>query len=214
MPKKGKRKQKKSDGEQWGNVRLGQFRLSFPQPRLPQFLGSTKSLAPRNAIYPANVGLDVPFTPNPVAITAGSVTVNQNLDLSQINAFASRFASLFREYCIVGARVEIRLNVMSASAQGVVKAWIDEDSAAAPTLSNALNRATLDIALVGAPIDKVYVINWKPLDYLDLDWTDTGTTFTPAFLKLYGTTSTGLAAASAGQLIVTGTLAFCFRGYV
>lgn len=218
MGKRSKRNGKKNSqpgqGENtWGALRLGQFRLSFPQPRLPRLLGATSRLNASNTIYPAKIDLDVPFAAFNETVAAGSVAASGALDLTTVTNWSTRFASLFREYCIVGARVEVRLCV-STTAQGVVKIWIDEDSAAAPTANQANSRATLDVAIVANPDGRVYTMDWKPLDYLDLDWTDTGTTVTSAYLKAFGSTATGLAAGTTAIMTVTGTLAVCFRGYV
>lgn len=193
----------------------GGFRLSFPIPRLPSFLGNTKSLSAGNTVYPPMLRLDAPVDPVAFTITAGALAVTVAVTNTLIHAWSTRFASLFREYCVVGARLEIRQVNATTLPQGVLLAYIDEDSAANPTFAEAANRARLDIALVSNPIDKVHVANWMPLDYLDLDWTDGATATTPAFLKLYtDTANCGTASTTALQIMVTGTLALCFRGYV
>lgn len=193
----------------------GGFRLSFPVPRLPAILGSARSLSADNTIYPPMLRLDAPITPQPLTITAGALAVSVAVTNAIIQAWSTRFAALFREYCIVGARLEIRQINATTLPQGVLLAYIDEDSSANPTFSSSANRARLDMALVSNPVDRVYMLNWKPLDYLDLDWTSVGTNTTPAFLKLYtDTANCGTAATTALQIMVTGTLALCFRGYV
>lgn len=192
----------------------GGFRLSFPIPRLPRILGSASKLSAASTIYPAMVQLDVPISVVAFSVATGALASNYSISTGSIAAFATRFASLFREYCIVGCRFEVRISV-TANASGILAVWIDEDSNATPTAAQAANRARLDVGLVANPVDRVYRIDWKPLDYLDLDWTDGGTNTTPAFLKLYTDVANfGTTATTTAQVLVTGTVALCFRGYV
>jgi len=177
-------------------------------------LGSTSKLIATNTIYPAYVPLDAVVAPFNLNVAAGAIANSQVIDTTVIAAFATRFASLFREYCIVGARIEIRLNAATNS-QGLVRVWIDEDSAAVPTGVQAQSRAALDIAIVSSPPDKVYMIEWKPYDLLDLDWTDVGTNVTSAWMKTYANNAfTGTAVTTTAQLAISGTIALAFRGYI
>jgi hypothetical protein len=148
------------------------------------------------------------------SIAAGAVAAVFPLDLTLVNGFATRFASLFREYAIVGASIEIRLNNTAVTA-GIIEAFIDEETNAAPTANDAANRPRLDMTVGPIFEPRAYRMKWKPRDILDLDYVATGTTFTPAWLKVFGSVAnTFTTATTTGQVIVTGTLAFCFRGYV
>jgi hypothetical protein len=161
------------------------------------------------------VKLDVPISAQALAIAAGTVAAVAPLSNTLIPAWATRFQTLFREYCIVGASLEVRQINATTLPQGVACAFIDEDSAAAPTAATTLNRARLDMGIVSSPVDRVYRITWKPLDYLDLDWVDGATAFIPAWFKFYTDSANfGTAATTSCQFMLTGTLALCFRGYV
>ena len=197
----------------WGQVRLGQFEMSFPQPRLPRLIGSDRDLAAGNSVYPV-VKLDVPFVPQVATIVAGAVAAVIPIDLTIVNAWATRFATLFREYAICGAHFEIRPNNIANTA-GIVKVFIDEQSAAAPTAADAVDRPSLDVTCGPIFEPRAYRLGWKPADILDLDYVSTATTFTPAWLKVLATVAnTFTSAATTGQVLVTGTFACQFRGYV
>jgi hypothetical protein len=163
------------------------------------------------------VKLDVPIETQVVAIAAGEVAAVVPLDLTQVNAFSTRFATLFREYAIVGAALEIRPAINSAVTTygGLCQCFIDEESNSAPIFNTASNRPRLDVSCQNLTEVEPYKIQWTPRDYLDLDFVAVATTFTPAWLKLWcDTASTGSNAGLSGSFIVTGTLAFDFRGYI
>jgi len=200
-------------GGQWGNIVLGGFKASFPQPRLPWRLGADSSLPQALSVYPT-VNLDVPMIPINTAIVAGATALVSPIDLTQVFNFAARFATLFREYAIVGARLEIRPQNISP-AGGLIAAFLDEQSSAAPTGPNAVNRPRLDMTAGPLTVPRAYHLDWKPRDLLDLDYVSTATTFTPVWLKIYTDSANFFTpAAMTGQVLITGTIAFQFRGYV
>lgn len=208
-------KQNKKNREKqnaWGNVQLGDFRMSFPKPRLPRLLGAAVKLGANISLYP-NVRLDVPIGLESVTIGAGSIAGSIALDLTAVDAFSTRFASLFNEYAIVGARLEIRPNAI-VNPSGICAVWLDEETAAAPNGTQSANRARLDIAVANLSDVKPYRIDWLPRDILDLDFVSTATTFTPVWLKIFSSPAATLTTATTtGQILVTGSLAFEFRGY-
>jgi hypothetical protein len=165
------------------------------------------------SVYP-QVDLSVPIIPILATITAGNTAVSAGLDLTKVVNWAVRFQTLFREYAIVGARLEVRPQNVSP-AGGVIAAFLDEESASAPTAGDALNRPRLDMTAGPLTVPKAYHIDWTPRDLLDLDYVATSTTFTPVWVKLYTDTVNFFAPSSmTGQVIVTGTLKISFRGYV
>jgi hypothetical protein len=208
-----KKKNNKQNSQPWGVVRLGSFRAEFPQPRLPRILGADRSLSSERSVYPF-VNLDVPIGQVTSLITAGGAAASVPLDLTQIPSFSTRFASLFREYAIVGARLELRLNNTLNNA-GLVCGYLDEQSSAAPTANECASRPRLDMLLTQQFQPGSYRMSWKPRDLLDLDFVNTATTFTPVWLKIFTNVANfGTTASTTGQVIVTGTLALVFRGYV
>lgn len=198
--------------EPWGVVRLGGFRAEFPQPRLPRLLGSDRSLSQANSVYPT-VQLDVPLAPQVVSLVAGAVAASIPLDTTILSLF-SKLGAAFREYAIVGARLELRMNNIATTA-GLVIAFIDEDSSGAPSASDAKDRPKLDLLCAPTFVPGGYHISWTPRDLLDLDYVSTGTNFTPAWLKIFASVAdTFTTSSTTGQVLVTGALALTFRGYV
>jgi hypothetical protein len=212
-------KQKKSKAAKqaantpWGQIRLGSFKAEFPQPRIPRLLGSASSLGQGGSVYP-HVKLDVPITPQAAVLVAGAAAVAVPLDLTIINLFATRFGGLFREYAIVGANLEVRPN-NTINGAGFANVYIDEATGAAPTANEALDRPRLDVLFTQQFTKGAYMLQWSPRDLLDLDYTATGTTFTPAWLKVFASVAGTLTTATTtGQILITGSLAFDFRGYL
>jgi hypothetical protein len=205
--------EKKKQGP-WGQIRLGGFRAEFPQPRIPRLLGAAATLGNSISVYPNGVQLDVPITQQNLAIVAGALAAVVPLDLSIVNAFAARFGAVFKEYAIVGAKLELRPNNMAVTA-GVTGAYIDENSNAAPTAGTTMNVPRLD--MLNAPLFEVKprLITWTPRDFIDLDYVPIATTFTPAWLKVFTDVANfGSTVTTTGQWVITGSLAFSFRGYI
>jgi len=164
-------------------------------------------------VYP-RLKLDVPIIPFNTVITAGATAGVMAIDLTRVFNWSGRFATLFREYAITGARLEARPQNVSP-AGGLIAAFLDEESASVPTGAQSVNRPRLDMTAGPLTVPKAYHIDWTPRDPLDLDFVDTGTTFTPVWLKIYTDTANFFAPVSmTGQVLVTGTIAFEFRGYL
>jgi len=211
--KKNKGGKKKMENGNWGQVSLGGFRMSFPKPRLPALLGAAKNLPAGLSVYP-RVALDLPYIGSQTAIASGAVAAVIPIDLTGIANFATRFGNTFKEYCVVGARFEIRCQGPIASQQGFFTATIDEKSSSVPT-GNVTDQARLDVLISTTESPNTHVVEWKPIDYLDLEWTAIGTTSTPAWLKLYASNAyTFTGAATTANIVVTGALSLEFRGFV
>lgn len=192
----------------------GGFRLDFPMPRLPRWLG-TPNLSAGDAVYP-RVNLDIPIVVSTQAIAAGAIAISSPIDSTNIPNFATRFGSLFKEFAIVGARFELRVCAVT-SPQGVLLAYIDENSNAAPT-STALNYAHAECPLVSSSVDStgsIHKVEWVAKSYADLTWDSTGTSGNVGYLKLFASSgTTGTNASTTAQVLVTGVFAVCFRGYI
>jgi len=195
----------------WGQIRLGSFRAEFPQPRIPRLLGAAVRLPSGISVYPS-VNLDVPIIPLAVNVAAGALAAVNPMDTTAMNAFAARFGVVFNEYAIVGANLEVRVTDVTNPA-GIAAVFLDEESNATPTSAQALNRPRLDILLNQQTTPQPYRISWVPRDLLDLDYVPTGTNFTPVFLKTFASSATGTTGSTTAQILITGSLALCFRGY-
>ncbi len=183
--------------------------MSFPKPRLPQLVGAAETLPAQLSVYPT-INIDLPISYQQATIAAGAVAAVFNISDTIIASFPTRFVG-FREFLILGARFELRLNNVANTA-GYVLAYIDEKSAGVPTGTEATSRPRLDM-ICGPLFDrKPYRLDWMPRDYLDLQYTTVGTSQTPAYLKVFGSTATGLVAGTTGEVIISGSLAIQFRG--
>ncbi len=196
----------------WGSIRLGGFSAQFPQPRIPRLLGSDRDLPAGNSVYP-KVRIDVPIAPQVATLVSGAVAAVVALDTSLIANWSTRFASLFKEYAIVGAALELRPNNIAVTA-GIVAAFLDEKSNAAPSQADMQDRPKLDMTCGPLFVPRAYRIKWMPGDLLDLDYTSSATNYTPVWLKIFSSVAaTYTTATTTGQILVTGTLALEFRGY-
>jgi len=210
--KNGKKKGGGGGGGQWGAVQLGGFRMSFPKPRIPRLLGSAQSLSAANSVYP-RVDLDVPFVGSQQAIAAGALSVSIPLDTTAVANFSTRFGSVFREYAIVGANIEVRCQGPIAAQQGMFVAAINEKDGTAPSAS-ILDCPRVDVLISTTESPNVHKVKWAPRDFLDLQWTGVATNVIPAWLKLFASqAATFTGAATTANVVVTGTLALSFRGY-
>lgn len=218
MPRKNQGKKKKGQNPSGGKMvnisGPGGFRLDFPIPRLPRWLG-TPNLRANNSVYP-RVDLDVPIAVDGVAIVSGALAQVISVDTTLINSWATRFQSLFQEFAIVGARFEIRITTVT-SGQGMILAYIDENSATAPTSTQALARPHAEIPVTSTTIDSagsMHVVEWRAHSYADLTWDPVSATGIVAYLKLFASVAfTGTSASTAAQITVTGAYAVSFRGY-
>jgi hypothetical protein len=187
--------------------------LSLPIGRLPVKIGSDVTLSANNSIYPKMVKLDAKINTEQLSVAAGAAAGVLAIDTTLIANFSTRFASLFGEYCLVGANLEIRYASLT-NPGGIGVLYLDEKAATAPTANAALAAAGLDVQLANVESPSRYSIKWTAKDYIDLDWTDTSTNVTSVWLKFYTNTANfGTPAAGTGVIYVTGSLAFCFRGY-
>jgi hypothetical protein len=209
-----KNKSKKKSPAPWGQITLGGFRAEFPRPRIPRLLGAAQNLGNAISVYPNGLELDVPILQQFLTIVAGALAGVIPIDTTIINAFGARFGAVFKEYAIVGAKLELRPNNMAVTS-GMTGAYLDENSNAAPTAGTTANVPRLD--LLNAPLFDVkpYLLTWTPRDLLDLDYVPVATNFTPVWLKLFTDQANfGSQATTTGQWVVTGSLAFQFRGYI
>lgn len=215
MPRKNKSKGMKNGQQQqrWAEVKIGDFRASFPKPRLPRLLGAD-NLSAQLAYYPRMVKMDVPIILGNITLTAGATASVISVNPTLIANFASRFGSLFQEYCIVGCKFEFRLTAVN-NPGGLIMVALDEKSNSSPG-AETLGRPHIDIPNVagGGDSQTTHIIQWVPQDYLDVEWSSVSTTTTPVFVKVYAGGLTGTAGSSSSTVTYTGAIALCFRGFI
>lgn len=207
-PKKYKKAKKIKIYGPWGSS------LKLPVGRLPIKIGSNTSLSPDRSIYP-NVVLSIPLVPFQTTMAAGAL--NSVLAISYttvVENWASRFASLFDEYCIVGMSIDVDWTATSATETGKVLVGLDEADATAPTFALMASSPHLDISVNNAFAPLRHCIKWKARDYKDLQFTSTATVVTPVYVKAYSDVANCFTtSAVTGNLNYTGEICVQFRGY-
>ncbi len=157
------------------------------------------------------VGLDVPIAPIFFTVTAASLASAAAINSSLIPTFSTRFGSTFVEYRLLGMRARLRMSEPGTATAGIAAFYLDEKSASAPTLVSTLDHVRLEVSLVTQSNDKIYEIDWKANDLLDVEWTPIGTVSTPVWLKGY-TDAANFGAAGTIQYVLTGAVRLQFRG--
>ncbi len=214
MPKRSKNRSSKNGqtaNQQVKNALCEKFFSLLPQPRLPSWVGSNDRLNARESAYPDMVKLDCPITIQKQSIVAGALGANFNVSSSLINNFATRFGALFNEYAIVGARLELRVtNVVNPAGLYIVS--LDEISSSVPT-TTILDQPHIEKLITAAEDPSAAIIEWKAHDFFDETWTAVGSNPVPFTLKFYASSSTGTTVTTTADILVSGALAMCFRGY-
>lgn len=116
-----------------------------------------------------------------VAVTTGLAANGVATNSASIQGFATRFGSTFVEYRIIRAHWRIRL--FSATNPGVIQFWLDEKSAAAPTLVEAQERYTISVS--ASATDTTPMLKWICSDPLDLQYLAIGTSTNVTTFKYY-----------------------------
>lgn len=189
-------------------------RLGLPVPRLPFLLGSNRDLVAAHSIYPRMVKLDFPIIPQFLTIATGAMAQVISVSINLIEQVGG-LQGLFAEYSIVGIVFELRCNA-SATPQGIYLAYIDEKGSSTPSATTALEAPHIEGLVSNTESPSSHRIFWKVADFLDMDWTSMASSAEiPVWLKLFASTAaTGTSASTGAQIIVTGSVALCLRGYV
>lgn len=191
----------------------GGFKLAFPIPRLPSWLGAADRLSSNAAVYP-RIDLDMPIVVGIQTVASGALAGVVAVDVSAlISGWTSRFSNTFREYCVVGLRVEMTLTTSTAPA-GLVLVFVDETLATVPN-AGALYTPHLEVPIVNNPTGRTQLLSYKPNgSYTDLDWIPTTVPVTKQWVKFYASTAaTGTGVTTTASIVTRGTIAIAFRGY-
>jgi len=189
--------------------------LRLPISSLPIKIGSDTSLNPNQSIYPVIHGLSIPISLKFFSFTAGAAANVFAIDATAlINAWSTRFANTFDEYCMTGFKFEVRLINTSGIGDGIVYFYLDEKDSGSPTASAAQASPRLDVTLNNAALPTRHQISWLARDLLDLGWTSTSNSTTPVWLKTFASPAdTGTNNDTAFTTYITGALNVDFRGF-
>jgi len=184
---------------------------ALPRPRLPRDLSSSSTLTARSVIYPRMIKLDFSIAPAQYGVVTGATAVNFGLGSTNSTSTGNAFG-LFSEYAIVGVRLHIR-QITTASPQGAVWIAIDEKIATTPTAASMQDKDKLVVILSQNDAVKDYKLQWKAGDYDDLAWNASNSSYNAFNLKIFASTAATLTSATtASTILITGSMAFCFRG--
>jgi len=135
--------------------------------------------------YPHQVAWEVwlPATPTKLTTTVGTGVISSiyPINIGQILNFATRFGGTFVEYRIIRAMFQIRL--FNSTNPGVIQFWLDEKNNAAPTVTEATERAILSLS--ASATDTRPTMKWTNADPLDLQYSPIATVVNVAFFKTY-----------------------------
>jgi len=131
-----------------------------------------------------------------IPVTTGLVEEVVNLSTSNIQNFTTRFAAIFQEYIILKVRVTCipRADEANSFSAFLYQVFDELDSTVLGNVGQAEN-ASPYLWTVGqtSSQDSIVQYEYRTNDLLDLDYTDTGSTKTVGYFKLYGSsTDTGV----------------------
>jgi hypothetical protein len=209
MAKKGK---KKSAGRPVVDISGMLQRLGIPVPRLPFLIGSATSLPANKAVYPT-WSVSIPLGLTKVSLVAGACATAVNIDETLVPSFNTRFASTFREACILGARLEIRVtNVVNPA--GLAFVFLNEKTFASPVSSEAQDAPHIDVLISANESPSRHMIDWLARDLLDIGWSPIATVATPVAVKVFASVATTLTTATTtADVLISGAIQMCFRGW-
>jgi hypothetical protein len=156
--------------------------------------------------------LKLPIAAQMVSSTA-TPTIAQvsNITAAMIDNFTTRWGTVFREYCILGA--DIRLAAVGGNA-GIAVAWLDELNSSSPTLATAGTADHVSMSLTVGDPTSTCMISWKLSEINDSGFTAASSTSpVPGAVKIWSDTPNyGLTAATAKVILLDGHLTIAFRG--
>jgi len=128
-----------------------------------------------------------------VSLSAGNIASSSTLDpVTRLDGFATRWAAVFRQYCVTKIIVALSFSNLYSAPAGTVWAQIQENNTTPNGSAVAEERAVLTLDAAQDPLKNSATIVWVPKSSEDLQWTDTGTTNSVAYLKIYGNTTNTL----------------------
>lgn len=148
-------------------------------------------------------------------VATGNAAAANGYSLHSIQNFVTKWGSVFKEACLVGAKFQFRVASDSGSnTRGTCLVSINEANNLTPTYALIANVPKLVIDL--QDFTKVYEIDYKVADYTELEWLQigSGTSGNPNFwLNFYAAIAdTGTSALTNAQVQINATFAVDFRG--
>jgi hypothetical protein len=144
-------------------------------------------------------------------VTTGVAAISTGIaPATDVQAWATRFQTLWKEYRVVKVVAEVEL--FSSTNSGLINLWVGTTTGV-PAAVDAL--ATFPLKFNASAVDKVHTLTWIPDDPADLVYTLTSSSLVPATVKLYtdaGNFGAPIAVTNLGLLSLTYWVQF--REYV
>jgi hypothetical protein len=127
------------------------------------------------------------------SLTAGSIASSSTLDpLTRLDSFSTRWAAVFRQYCVTKIVVALSITNASSTPAGTIWAQIQENNSVPGSSSVGEERSVIYLNAPNDPSKNSACITWVPRSAEDLTWTDTATNLAICYLKIYGNTTNTL----------------------
>jgi len=187
-------------------------RLGIPVPRLPFLIGSATSLGAQRSVYPT-WSVSIPLGLSKVSLVAGACATAINIDETLVPSFTTRFASTFREACILGAKLEIRVtNVVNPA--GIAFVFLNEKTFASPVSTEAQDAPHIDVLIAPTESPSRHMLDWLARDLLDIGWSPIASVATPVAVKVFAAVATTLTTATTtADVLISGAIQMGFRGW-
>jgi len=114
-------------------------------------------------------------------VTSGVIQDSRAISVGTINNFTTRFAC-FEEYRIIKAQYQ--LNFFSSVNPGQGNFWLDENSSAAPTATEAQQRSGVQMVPCSS-VERIHKMNYTPHSPSEQIWNPIATAQSLAFFKFY-----------------------------
>jgi hypothetical protein len=175
-------------------------------------VGSDDVLASTATVNPDKVDFCLPLTPNQIVLVAGAMSTSIAVGPTALVPNFSRFSGLFEEYCVTGVSFEILYQPAAQFETGFMVVAVDEADNTPPT-ATCLSAPHLEVNCAAYGAGNKYYLDWKPQSFSDLSWTPTSAPIDVSWLKVFAAPATTFTGAGTGRILITGTLAMCFRQF-
>lgn len=131
------------------------------------------------------------------SLSAGTLATATTLDpVTRLDGFSTRWAAVFRQYCVTKIVICLSITNSAATPVGMVWAQVNESNSAPTGAAVAEEKSVLYLVPYQDESKNSATITWTPHSNEDLSWTDCGTSLSVAYLKLYANTSNTLTSGS------------------
>lgn len=164
----------------------------------------TQGLSPRMSDLENVYKITLVSQLNRYTMSSGALTSAPSLSPNgQINAWNSKWATAFKQYCVLRARAYV-VPVLVGTAQGQVWTRVEETSTAPGGEMTNAERGVITLDSTEDDRASKVCIEWTPASSEDILWTDTASAINFSYLKIYAnSTNTGTSASDSTTQVST-----------